>query len=224
MNDLDKAIKTCEDNAEFVKYRGTHDDYLYHKQLAEWLKELKAFRCQAELNIIAEGMKEQEPCETSTDEPMTMVYPTIFCDDAISINAVDRFGVLNEIYEWTISGEYEQSHGTDILIKRINNMPSVQPSREAYKDCDNCKKCDESFMKGHNIGLENGYKQGVNDASVSRKGHWIITDDDMYVYCSNCEDSYYLRPIDASWYYCPHCGAKMDMRGNTDDKTMRPLS
>ena len=27
---------------------------------------------------------EQEPITTSTDEPMTMVYPTIFCDDAIS--------------------------------------------------------------------------------------------------------------------------------------------
>ena len=39
-------------------------------------------------------------------------------------------------------------------------------------------------------------------------GHWILTDDD-FVYCSECEDSYYPRPIDASWYYCPHCGAKM---------------
>ena len=45
---------------------------------------------------------EQEPITTSTDEPMTMVYPTIFCEDMISINAVDRFGVLNEIYEWRI--------------------------------------------------------------------------------------------------------------------------
>ena len=44
-----------------------------------------------------------------------------------------------------------------------------------------------------------------------RKGHWIITDDDMYVYCSYCGDSYYPRPIDASWYYCPHCGAKMEV-------------
>lgn len=39
-------------------------------------------------------------------------------------------------------------------------------------------------------------------------GHWILTDGD-FVYCSECEDSYYPRPIDASWYYCPHCGAKM---------------
>ena len=40
-------------------------------------------------------------------------------------------------------------------------------------------------------------------------GEWIVTDDDM-VYCSECEDSYYPRPIDASWHYCPHCGAIME--------------
>lgn len=43
---------------------------------------------------------------------------------------------------------------------------------------------------------------------LQRTGRWILTDDD-FVYCSECEDSYYPRPIDASWYYCPHCGAKM---------------
>ena len=41
-----------------------------------------------------------------------------------------------------------------------------------------------------------------------KTGHWILTDDD-FVYCSECEDSYYPRPIDASWYYCPHCGCRM---------------
>lgn len=40
-------------------------------------------------------------------------------------------------------------------------------------------------------------------------GHWMLTDDDIFVYCSKCEDSYYQRPIDASWHYCPNCGAKM---------------
>ena len=42
-----------------------------------------------------------------------------------------------------------------------------------------------------------------------KTGHWILTDDDIFVYCSECEDSYYQRPIDASWHYCPNCGAKM---------------
>jgi hypothetical protein len=43
-----------------------------------------------------------------------------------------------------------------------------------------------------------------------KAGHWILTDDD-FVYCSECEDSYYPRPIDADWYYCPNCGAKMEV-------------
>lgn len=37
--------------------------------------------------------------------------------------------------------------------------------------------------------------------SKVKTGHWILTDDD-FVYCSECEDSYYPRPIDADWYYC----------------------
>ena len=45
--------------------------------------------------------------------------------------------------------------------------------------------------------------------SQPKTWHWILTDDD-FVYCSECEDSYYPRPIDASWYYCPNCGAKME--------------
>lgn len=44
-----------------------------------------------------------------------------------------------------------------------------------------------------------------------KTGHWILTDDD-FVYCSECEDSYYPRPIDADWYYCPHCGAEWRVR------------
>ena len=55
--------------------------------------------------------------------------------------------------------------------------------------------------------------KGICEAE--RTGHWILTDDD-FVCCSECEDSYYQRPIDASWYYCPHCGAKME--GETHDR------
>ena len=68
---------------------------------------------------------EQEPCETSTDEPMTMVYPTIFCDDAISREAVLK----------VIDGWYEQNRDTENiedLIILITYMGSVQPSRKGH--------------------------------------------------------------------------------------------
>ena len=61
---------------------------------------------------------EQEPCKTSTDKPMTMVYPTIFCDDAIS-----REDVLNLAKKGVLvsNGNYES------VCKAINELPSVQP-------------------------------------------------------------------------------------------------
>lgn len=62
-------------------------------------------------------------------------------------------------------------------------------------------------------GMSEAREAVVNLPSVTpqqRMGRWIVTDDD-FVYCSECEDSYYPRPIDASWHYCPHCGAKMEV-------------
>ncbi len=55
--------------------------------------------------------------------------------------------------------------------------------------------------------IEGDYKI-IGEYAEPKTGHWILTDDD-FVYCSECEDSYYPRPIDASWYYCPHCGCRM---------------
>lgn len=40
-------------------------------------------------------------------------------------------------------------------------------------------------------------------------GEWKVDDTEQFCYCSNCEDTYYPRPLDPSWYYCPHCGAEM---------------
>ena len=60
----------------------------------------------------------QEPTVTSTDESMTMVYPTIVCDDAIS-----RDAVLSIIDGW-----YEQNRETENiedLIILITYMDSV---------------------------------------------------------------------------------------------------
>ena len=86
----------------------------------------------------------QQPCETSTDEPMTMVYPTIFCDDAIS-----REAVINEIQHAEINftitskvdfSEYKKEiqeiidHIVEAQINAVNKLPSVQPSRKVIED------------------------------------------------------------------------------------------
>jgi hypothetical protein len=59
--------------------------------------------------------------------------------------------------------------------------------------------------------------QSVNPQEP-KTGHWILTDDD-FVYCSECEDSYYPRPIDASWNYCPHCGCRMVEQESEETET-----
>ena len=59
----------------------------------------------------------QEPTVTSTDEPMTMVYPTIVCDDAIS-----RQAAMN------IVKDMRGLARADVLsdaIKQLKELPSV---------------------------------------------------------------------------------------------------
>jgi len=68
-----------------------------------------------------------------------------------------------------------------------------------------CEGCGLAMQPGE---LEEATRVAIKTLEP-KMGHWILTDDDL-VYCSECEDSYYARPIDASWYYCPHCGAKME--------------
>ena len=67
---------------------------------------------------------EQEPCDTSTDEPMTMVYPTIFCDDAIS-----RADAIGAIYKANDDGLL-----FDRVLNKIKALPSVTPSRQVIED------------------------------------------------------------------------------------------
>lgn len=95
---------------------------------------------------------------------------------------------------------------------------------EMPKDCMECMFC--NHIKSNDYGTYGdcailGDKERMNlllhqkhsdcpliDIEERKVGKWILTDDD-FIYCSECEDSYYPRPIDASWHYCPNCGAEM---------------
>lgn len=57
------------------------------------------------------------------------------------------------------------------------------------------------------------YEKGYADARRNYErpaGKWKLDDTEQFCYCSNCEDTYYPRPLDPSWHYCPHCGATMN--------------
>ena len=84
-----------------------------HAEMCKWIDELEGRGCDF-----------GEPCETSTDEPMTMVYPTIFCDDAIS-----RADAIGAIYKANDDGLL-----FDRVLNKIKALPSVTPSRQVIED------------------------------------------------------------------------------------------
>ena len=102
---------------------------------------------------------EQEPCETSTDEPMTMVYPTIFCEDAISREAVKdlfcRICMENNLCY--------RSKETCEDLRLFDELPSVTPSRH----------------KGHWIDIGSG-----EECSVCHEIQYGY--DNHRFYCGNC--------------------------------------
>ena len=145
----------------------------------------------------------QEPCETSTDEPMTMVYPTIFCDDAISREAA-------------IEAVKQAIYNHDSAIMRLTELPSVNPqpcddaiSRDAVMRLIENKPYDWSNLtERHNMLMEIRKLPSVTQKS----GHWIREVDFgnvPYYVCSECG----VESV-ADTDFCFACGA--DMRGDTE--------
>ena len=168
-----------------------------------------------------------EPITTSTDEPMTMVYPTILCDDAISREAAIN---IASIHTLTVNESVEAlkrlpsvqpkpieckdaisrndmldavGHGTtyttEHLQKIINGLPSVQPSRNKESAIDYLHEI--GWMQDHD-------RQMMEMGEPSRKGHWIDREEydaDRWK-CSECGRTELWKEK-----FCPSCGA--DMRG-----------
>ena len=149
--------------------------------------------------------KEQEPCETSTDEPMTMVYPTIFCDDTIS-----REAVINAIYKMELSNWVKED--TEKIIRKL---PPVQLS------CDKCtmngsgsKYCENCQLSIHRDRTVQDFVDKCRECGRIRKGgHWIKESPFMLSECSECGNKAfgYHGFDETRTDFCPNCGA--DMRG-----------
>ena len=101
---------------------------------------------------------------------------------------ISKKAVLDLAYDMSeIDGEHFTEPCMVVDVEDIQKLPPVtQKSDNKYRK--EAKRWKNKWLKSQ------------------KSGKWILTDDD-FVYCSECEDSYYPRPIDASWYYCPHCGS-----------------
>lgn len=123
------------------------------------------------------------------------------CDDAIS-----REAAIEELYQWVIVGEYEYTNATEYLKKRIQKLPSVQPSQKEQEikywiDC-----------YGHVTPIVQPSR---------RKGHWIWSDEINRYVCDKCgqSDGKDKEMVESGEYplsnYCNNCGA--DMRGSENE-------
>lgn len=95
------------------------------------------------------------------------------------------------------------------------------------KDCIHNKVC---YMQEVCNNIEEQIKElgcvnfiARSDVQEIKHGEWIkldIISDDVDYYCSECRNFIDIAtgretPIDRGFFYCPHCGAKMD-RGNNN--------
>ena len=68
-------------------------------------------------------------------------YPLQEQITSMSTDAISREAVKEQIYEYVISGEYCQTRGTDLLLKRIGELPSVTRQTGEWIDDEFGSKC-----------------------------------------------------------------------------------
>ena len=135
------------------------------------------------------------------------------CEDAVS-----REAVLNTLdnMDKALDENRTVKEYKALLKECYKELPSVTVQQ---LDCENCSKCDDAFMRGHDIGLENGYKQGERDATAERQtGEWVLArtfptklyDEHINEYqCSECYRKIRCTESQLVNYPFCHCGAKM---------------
>jgi DNA-directed RNA polymerase subunit RPC12/RpoP len=82
------------------------------------------------------------------------------------------------------------------------------------------EKAISTIENAKNFAYDNVYEEAfdmaINALKEQKKGHWIETNDDSFIYrriykCSHCGDTVCDYPEDIQKYkYCSSCGAKME--------------
>ena len=119
-----------------------------HAEMCKWIDELEGRGCDF-----------GEPCETSTDESMTMVYPIIFCDDAIS---------REDVMDWLENATYDDV--CEAIGTNLDFLPPVTPSRH----------------KGHWIIQNNKSSNNFFHYNCDRCGWEIDSPYCLSYFCPNC--------------------------------------
>ena len=209
---LDEAIKHCEEKAKeqkekataiarakepFYKYAECAECAKDHEQLAEWLKELKAYKETPQVVLFADGMTEEEKQKLIAEFKAVMDNADLISRSALKENLRENhyFGMF-----------------TENICEVIDNAPTV----ETYTEEDMKRTIKENFDLGYEM-AKNKYERP--------KGEWIekpITEKfgignftRHAVVCSVCEGSGEdSEGIPQKTNFCPNCGA--DMRGEKE--------
>lgn len=125
-----------------------------HRQLAEWLKDYKRL------------LEQQPTTTTNNNEPITVIYPTIVCDDAISRQAVIDMieGFIADATSHGISPRLDPYY----VMNGIKGLPSVT---QKY---------------GKWIKQTLSVKPFGEDTVLCNQCAFMTDKDSMYNYCPNC--------------------------------------
>ena len=76
----------------------------------------------------------------------------------------------------------------------------------------NSLKCFNSYYKGYVNAIEDLADIPATKVAPVRHGYWVKEKRDVLIHwhCSACKECFYLDKPNAE--YCPHCGAKMDLK------------
>ena len=105
---LEQAIDRYTNNAEYERIHGSLQGCLEFRQLAEWLKDYKRL------------LEQQPTTTTNNNEPITVIYPTIVCDDAVS-----REAALEKMADYVASGYADSAEDFEEYSRIICQLPSV---------------------------------------------------------------------------------------------------
>ena len=179
---IDEAIQHCREQVQEQAKKGCYSCAEEHQQLAEWLKELKAYRdARAEINqaLNDDARGEQNDYERGRKSGIFL------CESIISVklgesrseipntcgDAVSREAVENLLWE-----EPTFTDALNVLTEvreKVRSLPSVTPQQRTGR-----------------------WKFIVYDAN--RIGQYE---------CSECHWNVLMNVSD----YCPHCGARMEV-------------
>ena len=167
-----------------------------HRQLAEWLRELKAYKEQEPCN---DAMADQKSCETTTnnDEPIYINYPIITCDDIAKERYKDLceyFGEAKDILKsrkefktWLERIKWHIHKAEELYEKyEYKQKPCDAISREEVIDV--IWENSNSFRNNLAQGFFADKVKELSSVQPSRNGRYVNIDDAIKALCPHDED------------------------------------